>query len=87
MAAADVIDGKYHVNLTYRSSAKSFPSIRGELLENNIIICRFSRGRVIDGYIPPIKYKFLSDASRVRFDDYADCISIPEAIEALIGIL
>ena len=76
----------YHVKLTYKTKKGNFPALRGEIYEHDVMIGRFSRGPVEDGYIPPIEYKFLSDASRNRFDDYADSLSIEETIEALIPV-
>lgn len=58
--------------------------MRGEIYENDVLIGRFSRGPVVDGYVPTIKYKFLSTQARNRFDDFADCLTIPESIEAIM---
>lgn len=74
----------YSVKLTYRAKKGNWPALRGEIYERDVMIGRFSRRPVVDHYVPPIEYKFLSDASRNRFDDFADCLSIEESIEALI---
>jgi len=74
----------YSVKLTYRAKKGNWPALKGEIYERDVMIGRFSRGAVVDGYVPPIEYKFLSDASRNRFDGFADCLSIEETIEALI---
>lgn len=74
----------YSTKLTYKAKKGMFPALRGELLENGIIIARFSRGATVDHFVPPIEYKFLSEASKHRFDNFADCLSIEESIEALI---
>lgn len=74
----------YSVKLTYRAKKGNFPALRGEIYERDIVIGRFSRGPVVDGYVPPIEYKFLSTQARNRFDDFANCLSIEETIEALI---
>jgi hypothetical protein len=74
----------YSVKLTYRAKKGNWPALKGEIYERDIMIGRFSRGPVVDGYVPPIEYRFLSDASRHRFDGFADCLSIEETIEALI---
>lgn len=74
----------YSVKLTYRAKKGTFPALKGEIYERDIRIGSFSRGAVVDGYVPPIEYKFFSEASKNRFDNFADCLSIPETIEALI---
>lgn len=74
----------YSVKLTYKAKKGNFPALRGELYEKDFIIARFSRGATRDNFVPPIEYKFLSDASKHRFDDFANCLSIEETIEALI---
>lgn len=52
---------------------------RADLTENGIVI-----GIVTKGEIYPYKVRFLSTQARARFDDFADSLSIGEAIEALI---
>lgn len=74
----------YKAVLTYKAKKGLFPALRGELLEKGIIIARFHRGATVDHFVPPIEYKFLSDAARSRFDNFADSLSIEETIEALI---
>lgn len=74
----------YSVKLTYRAKKGKWPALKGELYERDVVIARFSRAAVVDGYVPPIEYKFLSTQARHRFDDFADCLSIEESIEALI---
>ena len=74
----------YKAVLSYKAKSGMFPALRGELLENDVIIAKFSRGPTKDHFVPPIEYKFLSDASRNRFDNFADCLSIEESIETLI---
>jgi hypothetical protein len=74
----------YKVNLTHKAKTGLFPALKGELLENGIIIAKFSRGSTRNHFVPPITYKFLSDRARNRFDNFADCLSIEESIEALI---
>jgi hypothetical protein len=74
----------YSAKLTYKAKKGNWPSLRGELYEKDVMIGRFSRGPVVDGYVPPIEYKFFSDAARNRFDNFADCLSIEESIEALM---
>lgn len=74
----------YRVKLTYTGAHKVWPKIKGKILENDVWIGEFSRGATERGYIPPIVYKFYSTAAQTRFNDWADCLSIPESIEALI---
>jgi hypothetical protein len=74
----------YSTKLTYKAKKGQFPAMRGELLENGIIIATFKRGATVDHFVPPIEYKFRSEASKYRFDDFADSLSIEETIEALI---
>jgi hypothetical protein len=74
----------YSVKLTYRAKKGNWPALKGEIYERDVMIGKFSRAAVVDGYVPPIEYKFFSEASRNRFDDFADCLSIAETIEALI---
>jgi hypothetical protein len=74
----------YIAKLTYKAKKGNWPSLRGELYEKDVMIGRFSRGPVVRGYVPPIEYRFLSTQARNRFDNFADCLSIEEAIEALM---
>lgn len=74
----------YSAKLTYRAKKGPWPALAGELYERDVVIAKFWRDGVKDGFVPPIEYKFLSTASRNRFDDFADCLSIEESIEALI---
>jgi hypothetical protein len=74
----------YTAKLTYKAKKGNWPSLRGELYEGDVLIGSFKRAPVEDGFIPPIEYKFRSEASRHRFDDFADSLSIEETIEALI---
>ena len=74
----------FSAKLTYKAKLGNFPAMRGELYEHDVLIGSFKRGPVVDRFVPPIEYKFRSDASKHRFDDFADCLSIEETIEALI---
>lgn len=74
----------YSVKLTYRAKKGTFPALKGEIYERDIRIGTFSRGPVVDGFVPPIEYKFFSEASKNRFDGFSDCLTISETIEALI---
>lgn len=75
---------KYSVKLTHQGKDKRWPSLKGEIYEGDVMIGRFSRAAVKDGYVPPIEYKFLSSQAKARFDDFADSSSIAETIEALL---
>lgn len=55
----------------------------GEIFEGEIQIGTFNRPAKQGHYIAPITYKFFSTASRARFEDFADCLTIEETIEAL----
>ena len=74
----------YTAKLTYKAKKGTWPALRGELFEKDMRIATFSRGPVVDHFVPPIEYKFGSEASKRRFDDFADSLSIEETIEALI---
>lgn len=74
----------YRAEVTYHGVDPRWPVLKGQLWENDVCIGHFSRGAVRDGYIPPIEFKFYSTQARNRFDDFADCLSIEETIEALI---
>jgi|AntAceMinimDraft_6_1070360.scaffolds.fasta_scaffold75912_1 hypothetical protein len=74
----------YTTKLTYKAKKGTWPALRGELYEKDVLIGTFERKSVVDNIIPPITYKFRSDASLARFDDFSDSLSIEETIEALI---
>ena len=61
-----------------------WPTLKGEIYEKDVMIGTFTRAAVKDGFVPPIEYKFRSEASKARFDDFADSLSIEETIEALM---
>lgn len=75
---------QYSAKILHRGKAKMWPSLKGELYEKDVLIGTFARGAVHDGYVPPITYKFRTEAARNRFDDFADSLSIEETIEALL---
>lgn len=75
---------KYSVKLTYRAKKGSFPAMRGEVYERDVLIGKFSRGPVVDHYIPEMEVKFRTAAAESRFQDFADSLSVTETIEALI---
>jgi len=79
----------FSVKLTYKAKKGNFPAMRGEIYERipkvgEVLIGTFSRGPTVDHFVPPITYKFRTDAARNRFDDFADSLSIEETIEALV---
>ena len=75
---------RYSAQLSYKAKKGMFPAMRGKILEGDIEVGTFSRGPVCDGFVPPIVYKFHSTAAHIRFDDFADCLSIEETIEAIL---
>lgn len=74
----------FNAKLLYKSTRGSFPALKGELYESDVLIGTFRRGATRQGFIPPIQYKFFSSAAQARFDNFADCLSIEETIEAII---
>ncbi len=76
----------YSAVITRKGRARLFPCIQGELYENDVLIAKFKRGAVKQGCVPDLEYRFLSTASRNRFQDFADCTSIAESIEALLPL-
>lgn len=74
---------KYSVTLTYRAKKGTWPAIRGQIFEGDVLIGTFNRPPLKD-FVPEIAYKFYSEAAKYRFDDFADSLSIPETIEALL---
>ena len=72
-----------------RKGKNSNSAISGELFENDIRIAKFSRkARKLDNFgicdFPGLEVKFFSDASEVRFQTFADSLSVTECIELLI---
>lgn len=74
----------YTATLTYKAKKGFWPALRGELWEKDMRIATFKRAATEEGFVPPIEYRFFSTAALHRFDDFADCLSIEETIEALI---
>lgn len=74
----------FSAKVLYKAKKGLFPVVRGELYEGDVLIGTFKRGATRNGYVPPIEYKFRTDGARNRFDDFADCLTIEETIEALI---
>ena len=73
----------YSVKILYKGKGR-WPKLKGEIYEHDVLIGTFSRDAVQGGYIPPIEYKFRTERSKARFDDFADSLSIEETIEALL---
>lgn len=61
-----------------------WPALKGEIYEKDVLIGTFSRGATRDGYVPPIESKFRTDRAKMRFQDFADSLSVEETIEALL---
>lgn len=84
MKGSDPVDEHpYSVKILYKGKGH-WPKLKGEIYEHDVLIGTFSRAAVQDGYIPPIEYKFRTERSKARFDDFADSLSIEETIEALL---
>lgn len=73
----------YSVKVLYKGKGQ-WPKLKGEIYEHDVLIGTFSRDAVQGGYVPPIEYKFRSERSKARFDDFADSLSIEETIESLL---
>jgi hypothetical protein len=74
----------YSVKILHQGKDKRWPALKGEIYEKDVLIGTFSRGAVRDGYVPPIESKFRTSASKARFEDFSDSLSIEETIEALL---
>jgi len=84
MKGSDPVDEHpYSVKILYKGKGH-WPKLKGEIYEHDVLIGTFSRAAVQNGYIPPIEYKFRTERSKARFDDFADSLSIEETIEALL---
>ena len=57
-------------------------SASGKLTENGVVVATIKR-EASASYIHDFKAKFLSDASKARFESFADCLSVPETLECL----
>lgn len=73
----------FSVKVLHKGKGK-WPKLNGEIYEHDVLIGTFERGAVVDGYVPPITYKFRTERAKARFDDFADSNSIAETIEALL---
>ncbi len=58
-------------------------AIRGELVEHGVVVAHFKRGAIQNRFVPPFETKFLSSHAKARFEDFCDCLSIGETVEAL----
>ncbi len=58
--------------------------IAANLLENGIVIAKISRPPITN-FIHEFQVKFLSSASKVRFETFCGEISCSETIEAMLG--
>jgi hypothetical protein len=76
----------YSAKITFKGKDKTWPALKGEIYEKDVLIGTFSRGAVKDHYVPPIEYKFRSSQAKARFDDFSDSLSIEETIEALLPL-
>lgn len=78
-----VEDHPYSVKILYKGKGQ-WPKLKGEIYEHDVLIGTFSRDAVQGGYVPPIEYKFRTERSKARFEDFADSLSIEETIESLL---
>ena len=78
------MSARYSVKLLYCGVRGRFPKLKGKILEGDVWVGEFSRAAQERSYVPPIVYKFYSTGARNRFEDFADCLSIEETIEALL---
>ena len=76
---------KYSVTVTHISKRPcKWPKMAGKIIEDKVWVGEFHRPTQQGRYIPPIAFKFYSQAARHRFENFADIISVEEAIEALL---
>jgi len=64
---------------------KSRGNVEGKIFEGDVLIATFKRKANEGNWIQELESKFLSEAARRRFDNYADSISVNELIECLGG--
>ena len=57
--------------------------ITADLTEHGVVIAKVLRGAKLGGYIPPFTARFLSDASRTRFDMFCDSLFMSDMFEIL----
>lgn len=55
-----------------------------DILENGIAIARVTRKASRFGFIEELQFKFYTEQSKRRFQDYCDSLSMSEACEALL---
>ena len=53
------------------------------LTENGVIVASVKQNAPTKNYVGEFSIKFFSTASKNRFDDFSDCISMQECCEAL----
>lgn len=77
---------KYTIQTKF-GNINSGKAARGFILENGSQIAQFKRDGKDDlGYISPIEVKWFSERAKARFEDFCNCLSISETIEAIAGI-
>lgn len=74
----------YKAVVTRKAKTGMFPAIAGEIYEKGVLIGTFARKATVNGFVPPITWKFRSSQSQARFEDFSDSLTISETIEALI---
>lgn len=60
--------------------------ITADLTESGLVVARVRRPSVRGGYVAPFEAKWFSERAKARFEDFADSLSIEEAIEALLPL-
>lgn len=58
-------------------------AVRGDLLEDGIVIAKFSKPANGGWNYEEVRIKFLSERAAARFDAFCDCLSRAETLEAL----
>jgi hypothetical protein len=68
-----------------KGNPSAYGKLSADLLEDGIAIAKVTRGAQVGGFIDDLKFKFYTDASKNRFEDWCDSISMSEGFEALLS--
>jgi hypothetical protein len=74
----------FSAKVLHKAKRGLFPALKGELYQKDVLIGTFKRDATVEGFVPPIQYKFRTEGAQRRFSDFADCLTIEETIEALL---
>jgi len=74
---------QYSVQIVSKNPARH--SSKGFILEDGIQIASFERKAATGPYINDMTLKFFTEASKARFCDFSDSLSMVETVEALGG--